>query len=635
MLQIGRAAPVPKFVEPQLCQIAATPPDGANWVHEIKFDGYRIEARVANGKVQLLTRRGLDWTQRFPEIANEAKALSDCLIDGEIVALDKDGVSDFGALQQALSEERTSGLVFFVFDVLYADGRDLRDEPLRARKQVLETLLRPLSGKGSRLRLVSHFASTGGAVLDAACRLHLEGVVSKRLDAPYRSGRSGSWVKSKCRAGQEVVIGGWWGDRGKLRSLLVGAFRDGKFVYLGRVGTGFNPASSRALLAELIPLKRAKSPFADTPARVRDVNWVEPKLVAEVEIGSITQAGLLRQASFKGLREDKLAQAVVPETQPIGKEKNMAPRRMAEPGEKRCEIAGIAITHPDKEMWPAAAPDPAFTKRDLAEYYERFADRILLHIAERPLSIVRAPDGIEGQLFFQRHAGQQGFRTEPIKVKGAPEPYMAVDDVEGLVGLAQAAVLEIHPWGVKKGEPDVPERVIFDFDPAPDVSFEQVIAAAKEMRERLTACGLEPFVKTTGGKGLHVVAAINGSPGAPATWPDAKDFARQLCLRMEADSPRAYIATMAKKVRSGKIFLDYLRNDRTATAVAPWSPRARPHAPIATPLEWNQLRKGLDPLAFTLRTIGAQLKKTDPWRDLHKAAGSLAAARKALLRSEF
>ncbi len=296
------------------------------------------------------------------------------------------------------------------------------------------------------------------------------------------------------------------------------------------------------------------------------------------------------------------------------------------------EIAGVVITHADKVLWPAAKPDPAFTKTDLAEHYEAFADRILLHIAGRPLSMVRAPDGINGAKFFQRHANRQAIKSRPIEMPGEPEPYIAIDDEEGLITLAQAAVLELHPWGSKKNEPDVPERVIFDFDPAPEVSFDRVIDAAKEMRARLIDLGLEPFVKTTGGKGLHVIAAIRGDAKKPATWAEVKDFAHCVARAAESDNPKAYTTAIAKKARTGKIFIDYLRNDRASTAVAPWSPRARPHAPIATPLTWTQLKSGLDPLAFTLRTIHALLKRADPWKDLHKSAGSFDAARKKLAK---
>jgi bifunctional non-homologous end joining protein LigD len=603
-------------------------------VHEVKFDGYRMQMREERGRVQLLTRRGLDWTHRFAEIAQEGAALPDCLLDGEICALNKEGVSDFAGLQQALSEEKTGGLIYFIFDVLYADGSTLLNEPLSRRKEILQALLKRHVPHAKRLRFVPHFTSAGEAMMSAACRMHLEGVISKRLDAPYRSGRGDAWTKAKCRAGQEVVIGAWWGDGEKLRSLLVGAYRGGKLIYMGRVGTGFNAQTSQALLDKLKPLKRATSPFEgpDAPPRTREVNWVEPKLVAEVEFGTFTSAGLLRQASYKGLREDKSARSVVIEAQPAAQIIEEAMPRKTKISKEHSEIAGIVITHPDKELWPAAKPDPAFTKLDLAQHYEAFADRILLHIAGRPISMVRAPDGIDGQKFFQRHANKQGIKARPIKAKGEPEPYVAIDDLEGLISLAQAAVLELHPWGAKKNEPDVPERVIIDLDSGPDVEFETVIATAKELRQRFKDCGLEPFVKTTGGKGLHVIAAIKGSPRKPAEWPDVKDFAHRLCLQMEKDNPSAYTTNMAKKMRHGKIFLDYLRNDRTSTAVAPWSPRARAHAPIATPLNWPQVKKGLDPLAFTLRTASALLKRADPWADLHKSASSLETARKKLGR---
>ena len=591
----------------------------------MKFDGYRMEMRVAGGRAQLLTRRGLDWTHRFPEIAKEGESLPDCLLDGEIVAVNKDGVSDFALLQQALSEERTSHLIYYIFDALHADGRELANAPLSERKTVLEKFLKRHAPRAHRLHYVSHFSSPGEAMLDAACRMKLEGVISKRLGAPYRSGRGEGWVKAKCRAGQEVVIGGWWGSAKQLRSLLVGAHRGGKFVYLGRVGTGFNTQNSAQLLKKLWPLKRDTAPFADAPPRTREVHWVEPKLAAEIEFSTFTSAGLLRQSSYKGLREDKPARAIVVEPQPAAERKDNSM-----PKSKNNEIAGQIISHPDKILWPAAKPDPAFTKRDLAEHYEAFAERILLHVAGRPISMVRAPDGIDGQKFFQRHANKQGIKSVPVKVKGEPEPYIAISDEEGLVSLAQAAVLEIHPWGSKKNEPEIPERIIIDLDPAPDVDFDAVIEAAKEMGERFRACGLEPFVKTTGGKGLHVVAAVKGSARNPPNWKQVKDFAHLIVLQMAHDNPHLYTTTVAKKARGGKIFLDYLRNDRTSTAVAPWSPRARAHAPIATPLAWRQLRKGLDPLAFTLRTAHTLLKRADPWADLHKSARSLDAALRKL-----
>jgi len=623
----AKRSPVPSFIEPQLCRVTAAPPASSDWVHEVKFDGYRIEMRVVAGAVQLFTRRGLDWTARFPEIATEGRALPDGLYDGEIVALGEEGVSDFAALQEALSSGKTSELAYFLFDILHSGGQDLREEPLWRRKEILQDVLQRRAAHKNRLRFVAHFTSTGEAVLDAACRMKLEGVISKRRDAPYRSGRSDSWTKSKCRGGQEVVIGGWWGDAKALRSLLVGVFRNDQFVYMGRVGTGFNAALSRDVLAKLKSLKRATSPFQgdNKPPRQSGVNWTEPSLVAEVEFSTITSAGLLRQASFKGLREDKPAKTIVAEPQPAV-QRQSAKAKMppsAQIGTEHHEIAGIVLSHPDKVLWPAAEPEPAFTKRDLAEHYEAFAERMLVQLAGRPVTLVRAPDGIDGQKFYQRHAGKQAIQGRLVKVSGESEPYFTIDDGKGLVSLAQAAVLEIHPWGCKPNEPDVPEHVIFDLDPAPDVGFERVIAAAKDIRARLTTLGLQPFVKTTGGKGLHVVAAIKARPRHPLTWPEVKHFAQALCLAMEHDYPSAYVSTMAKKARTGKIYLDYLRNDRTATAVAPWSPRARPHAPMATPLAWSQIKNGLDPLAFTLRTAKNFLKRPDPWAEMAKSAAPL------------
>lgn len=474
----------------------------------------------------------------------------------------------------------------------------------------------------TRLRYVSHFSATGGAILDAACRMKLEGVISKRLASPYRSGRNGDWAKAKCRGGQEVVIAGWWGDAHNLRSLLVGAYRDGQFIYLGRVGTGFNRKNS-----------------GEVP-RSRGILWVEPRLVAETEFSTITSAGLLRQASFKGLREDKSARSVVPEEQPTAKQqtkqqtKQEGAKTMAKPGKpvssKSLRIAGIAISHPDKELWPAGKGHAAVTKADLAAYYERVSDRLLPYIEERPVSLVRAPDGIEGQRFFQRHAmeGMQG--TSEMKVKGEPKPYLMIENLAGLIGLAQAGGLELHPWGCKKGDPETPAILIFDLDPAPDVDFDRVIDAAKAVRDRLADCGLRPYLKTTGGKGLHVVAAIKGAPKKPVTWKDAKAFARDICLAVERDDPAHYTTNMAKSKRGGKIFLDYLRNDRTATAVAPWSPRARPHATISLPLSWAQAKHGLNPQDYTIANAKVLLKRADPWKDFARSAISLESARKRL-----
>ncbi len=317
----NRKVKIPNFIAPELCKVVATPPGGEEWVHEVKFDGYRMQARVEAERAVLRTRKKLDWSKRFPEIAKDCGALPDGIYDGEIVALGKGGVSDFAKLQAALSDKKTGGLVYFVFDIMNFEGRDLTHEPLERRKEMLRQIMSARARKLSHLRYVSHFTARGGAVLQAACRMNLEGVVSKRLASHYRGERNGDWTKAKCRGGQEVVIGGWWGDEKNLRSLLVGAWRGKDFVYLGRVGTGFNRENSREVLKRLHALRRKTPPFArsaDVP-RTKGINWVEPELVAETEFATITSAGLLRQASFKGLREDKSAKSVVSEEQPAAK----------------------------------------------------------------------------------------------------------------------------------------------------------------------------------------------------------------------------------------------------------------------------------------------------------------------------
>jgi bifunctional non-homologous end joining protein LigD len=630
---------MPKFVAPQLARIVEVPPASDAWVHEIKFDGYRMQLRVKDANAALLTRKELDWSHRFPEIVEEARALPDCILDGEVVALDSSGVSNFAQLQAALSNGKTGGLVYFVFDLMYLDGADWRELPLTDRKAALEAFLDKHLRRSQRIHYVEHFRTPGADMLEAACKMGLEGIISKRADAPYRSGRGDDWSKSKCRGGQEVVIGGWWGDANKLRSLLVGTFQNGEFVYMGRVGTGYNQRSAGDLLRKLKPIEVPKPAFSKSKQvpRARGIHWVEPKVVAEIEFSNITTDGILRQASYKGMREDKPARSVVREPQPAAEDaKQMAkakpkPKAPAVVGNRDAVIAGITITNAAKELWPATKDTRAITKLDLARYYEAAAPRILPHIAGRPLSMVRAPDGIDGEHFFQRHpmAGLEKYITT-MHVSGRKETYVSVGTLEGMVALAQVAVLEFHPWGSKPGDPDTPARLIFDLDPAPDVDFDTVIEAAKAMRKRLEHLGMTAFVKTTGGKGIHVATAIRGTPKNPINWSDAKNFSRDVCVAIEKDEPDRYVTTMSKKARAGKIFLDFFRNDRMATAVGAWSPRARPGANISMPLPWSKLRKGLDPAAFNLANARAVLKAADPWKDLEESATLLETARKKL-----
>ncbi|HXP02552.1 MAG TPA: DNA ligase D [Stellaceae bacterium] len=632
-VRILAKGPMPDLVMPQLCRVVERPPSGAGWAHEIKFDGYRMQLRVAGGQATLRTRKGLDWSDKFPAIIAAAEKLPDALIDGEVVALDDNGIPDFSTLQAALSEHKTGDLVFFAFDLLYADGADLRDEALAARKPRLAKLFRGKRG-GSRLRYVEHFEADGGAVLDSARRAGLEGIVSKRLDAAYASGRGDAWTKSKCRPGQEVVIGGWATTNGRFRSLLAGVHRGDHLVYIGRVGTGFDTAKVEALMPRLHAAAADKSPFggANAPLREPGVHWLKPELVAEIEFAGWTGDGNVRQAAFKGLRMDKPAEEVeaempAPAARPVAASK---PGKVATKGGPAL-VMGVAISHPDKALWPDGGDGKPVTKLDLADYFAEMADRILPHIAGRPCSIIRAPDGITGQSWFQRHVarGSSKFLTA-VTVRGDRQPYLQIDRPEGLIAVAQDAGVELHPWNCAPGRPDVPGRLVFDLDPAPDLRFGAVVDAANEIRERIEKLGLAAFCKTTGGKGLHVVVPLKPPKSGGSDWDAAKAFARTVCAQMEKDSPRLYLLNMAKKQRDGRIFLDYLRNDRLSTAVAVLSPRARPGATVSMPLPWLKIRKGLDPKAFTLRTVPALCAKIDAWPDYDEAARPLAPAIKKL-----
>lgn len=641
---------MPGFVEPQLCKLVERAPAGTGWGHEVKFDGYRLQLRVEGGKATLRTRKGLDWTEKFAAIAAAAETLPDCMIDGEAVALDTHGAPDFGALQAALSEGRSEDLIFFAFDLLFAEGEDLRGLPLRERKSRLKDLLAKMTGRKPSLRYVDHFETAGDAVLESACRMHFEGIVSKDLDAPYRSGRRGSWTKAKCRGGQEVVIGGWTMTGKKLRSLLAGVYRKDRLVYVGRVGTGFGGTVMRTLLPRLRDVESRTTPFAGgaSPPKESNMHWAHPELVAEIEFAGWTRDGNVRQAAFKGLRSDKPAEEIEAEQpvkaskarlakpKPTGKTVKPARRsrvRAAKPDNGPTMVLGVSISHPDKALWPDERPP--ITKLELARYYESIGEWMLPHIKGRPCSIVRTPDGIDGdQRFFQRHAmaGGSHLLTE-VTVSGDRKPYLQIDRVEALAAVAQIGATELHPWNCQPDEPDLPGRLVFDLDPAPDVAFREVVKGALELRSRLEALGLVPFCKTTGGKGLHVVVPLTSDRRSP-DWDAAKMFAKEICRRVAADQPDRYVLNMAKKEREGRIFLDYLRNDRTSTAVAPMSPRARAGAPVSMPIEWTQAKAQLDPTRYTIRTAPVLLRKNKPWRDYEKAACPLRGAIEKLVEDK-
>jgi bifunctional non-homologous end joining protein LigD len=642
--KIAKATParkpskMPDFIAPQLAGLIDQPPGGEGWIHELKLDGYRMQLRVEDGEATLRTRKGLDWTEKFPEIAEAAaENLSNGIYDGEICAVDAQGVSNFSALQAALSDGKTDRLIYFAFDALFMAGDDLRQEGQVDRKARLKDALAGLKGDAkSIIRYVDHVEGSGKAVWDQVIKMGLEGIISKRANAPYRGGRGHGWEKSKARPGHEVVIGAWWGDQTHLRSLLMGVRKDGKLVYVGKVGTGYSAAKVKRVLPKLRPLKTDKSPFTgpNAPRYASGINWVKPELVAEIEFANWTTDGMVRQAAFKDLRTDKPAAEVKAEKPADPEEVDVEmpkPRSTSKKATGKAsgpvEVMGVTISNPNKELWPG------HSKLDLAHYYEAVADWMLPHIQGIPCSIVRAPDGFKKEQFFQRHSmlGQSKMLDE-MKVSGDRKPYVVINRAEGVVAAGQIGGLELHPWNCLPDQPDRPGRLVFDLDPDPGVDFSEVIATAKVFKDWLEALGLIPFCKTTGGKGLHVVVPL--VPGkTKVSWTEAKDFCRELCERIASDAPEKYVVNMAKAKRKGRIFLDYLRNDRMSTAVAPLSPRAREGATVAMPLNWPQVKSGLDPKKYTIETAWAALKKSKAWSDYAKSAKPLQTALQRMKKS--
>ncbi|RAI33350.1 DNA ligase D [Rhodoplanes elegans] len=634
------SAPLPDFVPPCLATLADAPPDGPDWIHEIKFDGYRIQARLENGDVVLRTRKGLDWTKRFRSVAKAVAALpaATALIDGEIVVETAAGVSDFAALQAALEAGRES-FVYDVFDLLHLDGHDLTTRPLSERKAALAALIAK-APEGTLLRFSDHLAESGAVVHKHACRMGLEGIVSKRSDAPYRSGRGTDWIKSKCSDRQEFVVGGYRLATGASRAvgaLAVGTFQGGVLQYVGRIGTGYTEKTARDLFKRLSPLKVDKLPFDRLPAdeRRKDMVWVKPELVIEAELRGRTGTGLLRHAAFKGLREDKAAHEVVRETpEPVADvEKTMATARKsasktsraASPLPARGErnrgtapetAAPPKLTNPQRVYWQ----DVDVTKQGLADYYAQVWDWIAPHVVRRPLALLRCPNGVGSECFVQKHSHATFDKSRILTVDDDGEELIAIDSLDGLLALVQAGVLEIHVWGSTIDRVDLNDRLVFDLDPGPDVTWADVVAGAKEVRDRLADLKLESFVKTSGGKGLHIVV-----PHAGADWTTAKEFSKQIALAMTADSPQKYLAKMTKSARVGKIFVDYLRNGRGATAVAAYSPRARPGAPVSTPVAWSEVTAKLSPARWTVLNLMDRLKrlKADPWAEIGKVKQTL------------
>jgi bifunctional non-homologous end joining protein LigD len=609
----AQKAPMPGFVEPMLAALAKSPPGGDRWLHEVKFDGYRLQARIEDGRVSLWTRGGLDWTEKFTGAVVEALhslPARAALLDGELVVENASGVSEFSLLQADLSEGRRDRFVYYAFDCLYLDGYDLREAALVRRKEALSRLVGP---GGGAVRFSTHFEEDGRLVLQRACALGLEGIVSKVSRSVYASGRGKSWIKCKCSSRQEFVIAGYVPSttgRKAVGSLALGVYEGDKLRYVGRVGTGFSSDLAAALYARLEAMRVSSSPFAArlSANEARHVRYVRPELAAEVDFRGWTADGLVRQASFQGLRDDKPAREIVRESTMAS---SVAPERPK---------TSVELTHPDRVYWP----DAGVTKEGLADYYADAWPLMKPFIVGRALALVRCPDGIGGQAFFQKHAWKGLNRSIAlVKDPAEPEPLISIRDFDGLMALVQSAALEIHPWGSTVDDWERPDLIVMDLDPGEDVDWTSVIAAAEEVRARLKTMGLAAFVKTSGGKGLHVVSPVKPK----AEWPAVKAFTKSIADAMAADSPGLYVSTIPKARRHGKILIDYLRNQRGMTAVAPYSTRARPGAPVSMPLGWDELAPEIGPAYFTVRNTPARLASlaADPWADFRASAAPIEA----------
>jgi bifunctional non-homologous end joining protein LigD len=621
----------PEFIEPQLALQAETPPAGGGWLHELKLDGYRMQARKTEDGVQMLTRKGLDWTARMRAIADEVAklAVEKATLDGEVVVLEANGTTNFADLQASFQEGAKHVLTYFCFDLLHVDGHSVRDLPLVERKEMLTEVLG--GANEELLRVSEHLEANGEEMFHKACEMHAEGIISKKAAGLYSSGRGRDWLKLKCVHEQEFVIGGFTlpstGMHG-IGALLLGYYRDGKLVYAGRTGTGFTHKSHKIVRDKLEKLKQSSIAFAAVPAEARlGVTWVKPELVAQVRFATWTADDVVRQAAFLGLREDKPANEVVRE-EPVMTPRTNAGRNAVGRASHRvitktnvaaktiatkAEHAPVRLTHPEKVLDEASG----MTKQMLADYYWAVGERMLPHISDRPLSLVRCPEGAGNPCFFQKHTNAMlppGIGSVDVADKnGKVEPYITLNTAEALAGLAQMGVLEVHPWGSRNEDLERADRLIFDLDPDEALGWSVVTEAAGKIRASLKKLGLESFLKTTGGKGLHVVAPITPE----LEWPTIKEFAHRVVLAMEKAESGLYLTKMTKAARKGKIYLDYLRNERGATSVAPYSPRARVGAAVSMPLAWTELKLEERPVFRVADFVNWQSRlKTDPWKKM-------------------
>lgn len=619
----------PNFIAPQLASLAKAPPRGDRWLYEIKFDGYRIQAQVQHDNkpdVHLLTRTGLDWTHRMKPIANAVASLGvkSAVFDGEVVVLLADGTSSFAALQAVFQEHAEHTLIYYVFDLLHLDGHNLRGLPLTERRDLLAALQEQMP-EGSPVRLSQNMSGEAETIFEKACQLGAEGIIAKRSDRAYISGRGGDWMKLKCHREQELVIGGFTlpsnGIHG-VGALLLGYYRDGALLYAGRSGTGFTQKTHRTIRDRLDSLLQPKSPFKSVPADARrGARWVKPELVAQISFSNWTADNLVRQAAFRGLREDKPARSVQREeaTEDASEDARMPPpaaKRSSSVARKpeNAEAFPIRLTHPDKVLDSASG----LTKAGLADYYRAVAEEMLPYVAGRPLTLVRCVDGSDKPCFYQKHKNEMlpkdiGSIEVANKKTGKLEPFITLSTGQAIVELAQIGVLEVHPWGSRNESLDMPDRIVFDLDPDVAINWQTLASSADELRKRLDAMGLTSFLKTTGGKGLHIVVPIV----AEHAWPLVKKFAHDVVLAMERDFPSLFLTRMTKAARTGKIYLDYLRTDRGSTSVAPFSPRARAGIPVSLPLGWSELKSKERP-SYTVSTFAEWRKRLshNPWEKM-------------------
>jgi len=599
---------LPARIEPQLATSVDAPPHHEGWLHEIKFDGYRTLARVDNGTTQLITRSGIDWTKRYGDLGAAFAALpcKTAMIDGEVVALDETGISRFGSLQDALATQETGHLLFYAFDLIYLDGYDLSGVPLTARKAALRQLLEGSIGSRSAIQLSDHVEGEGQALYDRAAELGLEGIVSKRADSKYQPGRSSTWLKAKALKSGDFIIAGYTASEaaGGLGALALGEWVDGELHYRGKVGTGFDAEALRMLLERLERLAGEGEPLAGAP---KDVIWVRPVLTAHVHYGNMTTDGFLRHAVYKGLREAELSAGPAVERKRLISD---------------ADLAQVWVTNPTRRMFGKSGP----TKLDIAVYYALIGDFMLPHIFGRPVSLVRCPTMKPADCFFQRHP----FKGMPpsvasFEMKTSDEEdknYIAVEDAKAYLALAQFGVVEFHAWGSLMQKPEKADRVIFDLDPGEGIQWREVVEAAVHIRGELEGLGLVPFVKTSGGRGAHVVVPITPKLG----WKEVHAVTGVIAAALASTAPDTFTTTQGKQNRKRRIFIDYHRNARGATAAAPYSLRARTNLPASTPLSWDDLESIDSPEDLNYSSLPGLLTTSgDPWADINEFSRDLPA----------